>query len=305
MLQTSLKYLRHHLRRALARPPRTAPILFANSFPKSGTHLLTQVLEGMTKIGPAVDSGLPAIVMFDGPTGQPRPIKAILSDLARLRAGDIAYGHLHATPEIVRAFFPSPSLTPQPPLPQGEGESDSLSPRERVGVRAGAALYFIYRDPRDVVVSHVHYVTEIEPNHVHHAYYRALPDFDARLKTSILGRPEMGTLFPDIRARFEPFLGWLRADVCVIKFEDFIQHRETTLDRILTHAENHGFTFHGSRPDALRTLSDSINPQKSPTFRSGKVGGWRGKFSEENMRVFKETAGDLLVRLGYEENEDW
>ncbi|NUM43770.1 MAG: 3-isopropylmalate dehydratase large subunit [Anaerolineales bacterium] len=27
------------------------------------------------------------------------------------------------------------SLTPQPPLPRGEGESDSLSPRERVGVR--------------------------------------------------------------------------------------------------------------------------------------------------------------------------
>jgi hypothetical protein len=87
----------------------------------------------------------------------------------------------------------------------------------------------------------------------------------------------------------------------VIKFEDFIQDRETTLDRILTHAEQNGFTLRVPRPDALRTLSDSINPQKSPTFRSGKVGGWRGKFSEENMRVFREVTGDLLGRLGYEE----
>lgn len=274
--QLPIKFLRHHLRRALARPPRTAPILFANSFPKSGTHLLTQVLQGMEKIGPAVDSGLPAVVMFDGPTGQPRSIKAILSDLARLRAGDIAYGHLHATSEIVPALC-----------------------------REGVALFFIYRDPRDVVVSHVHYVTEIEPNHVHHAYYRALPDFDARLKTSITGRPEMGDLFPDIRTRFKPFLGWLRPEVCVLKFEDFIQHREATLNRILAQAEQHGFTLHVSRSIALQTLSDSINPQKSPTFRSGKVGGWRDKFTNAHKRLFKETAGELLVQLGYEETADW
>ncbi|GAB4580908.1 MAG: hypothetical protein Fur0022_36520 [Anaerolineales bacterium] len=274
--QLLAKHLRHHLRRALARPPRTAPILFANSFPKSGTHLLTQVLEGMPKIGPAVESGLPALVMFDGPTGQPRPRKAILSDLARLRAGDIAYGHLHAAPEIV------PNLC-----------------------RAGVALFFIYRDPRDVVISHVHYVTEIETNHVHHAYYRALPDFDARLNTSILGRPDMGDLFPNIRARFEPFLGWLRPDVCVLKFEDFIEHREATLARILTHAENHGFTLHVPREVALRTLSESIHPQKSPTFRSGKVGGWREHFTDAHKRLFKETTGDLLIQLGYENHENW
>ena len=283
----SAKHLRHTLRRALAalraRAPLTGPVLFANSFPKSGTHLFTQVLQGMTKIGPAVDSGLPAVVMFDGPTGQPRPVNAILSDLARLRAGDIAYGHPHATPEIIPALC-----------------------------REGVALFFIYRDPRDVVVSHVHYVTEIETNHVHHAYYRALPDFDTRLKTSILGRPEMGDLFPDIRARFEPFLGWLRPEVCVLKFEDFIENRDAALERVLAHAERHGFTLyasrftpHVSRDIALRTLSDSINPQKSPTFRSGKVGGWREKFSEENKQLFKEVAGDLLVKLGYEKDFDW
>jgi hypothetical protein len=230
----------------------------------------------MTQIGPAVQSGLPAIVMFDGPSGQPRPMNAILSDLARLRAGDIAYGHLHATPDIIPALQ-----------------------------RAEVAMYFIYRDPRDVVLSHLHYVTEIETNHVHHPYYRTLPDFDTRLKTSILGRPEMGDLFPDIRARFEPFLGWLRPEVCVLKFEDFIEHRDATLEQVLTHAEHHGFTPQVSRSDALRILSESINPQKSPTFRSGKVGGWREKFTEEHKRLFKVTTGELLVQLGYEKNVDW
>src|SRR5512136_1641109 len=57
------------------------PVLFANSFPKSGTHLLTQVLQGFPAIGPAVDSGLPAIVTFRPDTGQQRPVENILHDL--------------------------------------------------------------------------------------------------------------------------------------------------------------------------------------------------------------------------------
>ena len=40
-----------------------------------------------------------------------------------------------------------------------------------LSVPAGLAAYFILRDPRDVVVSHVHYITEMEPNHIHHRYY--------------------------------------------------------------------------------------------------------------------------------------
>ena len=55
-----------------------SPILFANSFPKSGTHLLTQVLHGFVKLGPVVDSGLPAIVTYEGATGEPRNGEVIL-----------------------------------------------------------------------------------------------------------------------------------------------------------------------------------------------------------------------------------
>jgi len=93
--------------------------------------------------------------------------------------------------------------------------------------------------------------------------------------------------------------------VCVLRFEDFIEDRDTALERVIEHAITRGFPIAFPRPDAIRILSDSINPQKSPTFRSGKVGGWRGEFTEEHKRLFKETAGDLLVQLGYEENADW
>jgi hypothetical protein len=254
------------------------PVLLANSFPKSGTHLLTQVLQGFPAIGPAVDSGLPAIVTYEGDSGRERQAVEILSDLGRLKAGDIAYGHMHALPEVVRRLC-------QP----------------------GYAAYFILRDPRDVVVSHVHYVTEMEPNHVHHPYYtQALHSFEERLAVSILGRPDGPVPFPDIQSRFTPYLGWLDLpEVLVLHFEDFIQQQETALGQVLDHAVQRGFPLRTSRSTAIRALAESIDPQRSPTFRSGKVGAWRDRFSAENKQLFKQVAANLLVRLGYEQDDAW
>src|SRR5512147_524409 len=100
--------------------------------------------------------------------------------------------------------------------------------------------YFIFRDPRDVVVSHVFYVTDMEARHVHHDYYQSLPDFDARLMVSILGRPDAGVEFPDIAARFAPYLGWLDHDeVLAIHFEDLINDRTSALSRIMDHLLTH------------------------------------------------------------------
>jgi hypothetical protein len=255
-----------------------APILFANSFPKSGTHLLTQILEGFTALGPAVVSGLPALVMYDGFTGAARPPAAIAADLERLRPGDIAYGHLHAVP---------PAL-------------DTLR-------RPEFASFFILRDPRDVVVSHVHYVTEMEPQHIHHAYYsQTLQSFDERLATSIAGRPEARLDFPDIGARFAPFLGWLDCpEILTLRYEDFLSARRPTLGGVLDHATAHGFPLRLGREAALDALEAAIDPARSPTFRSGKRGEWRQRFTQAHCDLFKEVTGDLLMRLGYEADRDW
>lgn len=254
------------------------PVLFANSFPKSGTHLLTQVLQGFPLIGPAVDSGLPAIVTFEGDSGRERPSAEILADLLRLLPGDISYGHLHALPEVVELLC-----------------------------QQGYAAFFILRDPRDVVVSHVHYVTEIEPRHIHHHYYaEVLQTFDQRLRASILGLPDEKIPFPNLYQRFAPYLGWLdRQEVLCLRFEDFITNRLETLGKVFDHALRRGFPPAMDRSAALEILADSINPQRSPTFRSGKIGGWRTQFSPENKALFKEVAGDLLLRLGYEQDAGW
>jgi Sulfotransferase domain len=236
------------------------------------------VLQGFPLIGPAVDSGLPAVVTFEGDSGRERLPAEILLDLQRLLPGDLSYGHLHALPEVVDLFC-------QP----------------------GYAAYFILRDPRDVVVSHVHYVTEIETNHIHHHYYtEVLQNFDQRLHTSILGLPDENIPFPNIYQRFAPYLGWLeRPEVLNLRFEDFITSRQETLSLVFDHAIQRGFSANVDRAEAIKILADSIDPQRSPTFRSGKVGGWQAQFSPDNKALFKEVAGDLLLRLGYEQDIDW
>ena len=269
-------------------PLSNSPVFFANSFPKSGTHLLTQVMHGFTHIGPAVDSGLPAVVTFESFTGRQRSEAEILGDLRRFLPGDIGYGHLHATPEIA-AFL----------------------------CQDRTAAYLILRDPRDVAISHVHYVTEMKPKHVLHRYYQEhLHSFDERLSASIegvtnveleiaLGEPTQASL-PGIRARFEPFLGWLaRLEVMVLRYEDFISERGQALEKVLDHALECGFKLSILRTSAIQILEQSINPQRSPTFRSGKVGGWRAAFTEDHKQAFKDIAGDLLLLLGYETNQDW
>jgi hypothetical protein len=236
------------------------------------------VLQGFARLGPAVDSGLPAILTFDGPSGEPRQLDVILKDLHRLKGGDIAYGHLHALPEI-----------------------------EAELTKDGVATYFIYRDPRDVVVSHAHYITEMATNHIHHRFYTEnLKTLSDRLKTSILGLPEITKTFPDIYQRFEPYLAWFESKrVLTLRFEDFVNNRVAILRVILEHAECCGFSLAVDRDQAIYILESSIQPEKSPTYRSGTTGKWRQFFNEEHKDIFKGVAGDLLIRLGYEEDDDW
>lgn len=267
---------------SLSAPENGWPVLLGISFPKSGTHLLDQILLGFNRVAPFSRRLHSFYAEYEGESGRKRAPEQALRWLEALQTGDIASAHLFARPEAVERVTASP-----------KGGSSSFVP------------YFIYRDPRDVAVSHVFYVTEMEPSHVHHAYYKSQPDFDARLKVSILGRPDTEIEFPDIAGRFAPYLGWLdQPSVMKIHFEDLIQDRAGTLNRIIEHFLAR-VPLRTPRELLFESLETSISPDKSPTFRSGKTGEWKKHFTDEHKKIFKDVAGDLLIRLGYEENNDW
>jgi len=259
-----------------ASQPTDLPVLLSISFPKSGTHLLDQILLGFSKVAPYSTRLHSFYAEYEGESGIKRPPEQAIAWLDSLGPCDIASAHLFARPDAV----------------------------ERV-TSAKFIPYFIFRDPRDVVVSHVFYVTDMEAHHVHHEYYAALPDFNARLNVSILGRPDISIEFPNIADRFVPYLNWLDCvEVLSIHFEDLINDRSAVLSRIMDHFLAH-VPLQAPRQLILESLESSINPSRSPTFRSGKTGEWKKYFTEEHKRLFKNVAGDLLIRLGYEKDNDW
>jgi hypothetical protein len=256
--------------------PSDLPVLLGISFPKSGTHLLDQILLGFSNVAPYAKRLHSFYAEYEGESGIKRAPEQALAWLDSLHPCDVASAHLFARPEVVTRVCSSKFIP-----------------------------YFIFRDPRDVVVSHVYYVTDMEARHVHHEYYQSLPDFNSRLRVSILGRPDSNIEFSNIADRFAPYLDWLHhPEVLTIHFEDLINDHTATLTRIMDH-----FLARVSLPTTrnliLDSLEASINPTKSPTFRSGKTGEWQKHFTDEHKKILKEVAGDLLIKLGYEKDNAW
>ncbi|MBM3124045.1 MAG: sulfotransferase domain-containing protein [Chloroflexi bacterium] len=253
-----------------------APPIFGNSKPKSGSHLLLQILNGFTRIMPYKYVEAEPVRTVKKAGGR-RTKAEILSDLQRVPKGNIGWGYVEAAPDNV-ACLTAP----------------------------GRVNYFIYRDPRDMLVSQVFFATDMYEEHGMHAYYKSLPDFSERLKVAISGIDRDGLYMVSVKQRYAGVFEWLSVPrVLCIRFEDLVNDRDATLQAMLDEVEKTGYQIPTSREQALSILTDAIQPKKSRTFRSGRAGGWREHFTEEHRRLFKEAAGDLLIRLGYEENNDW
>ncbi|MDX9992604.1 MAG: sulfotransferase domain-containing protein [Anaerolineales bacterium] len=253
-----------------------APPIFGNAKPKSGSHLLTQILSGFCQIMPYAYVQTQPVRTVKASGGRFDP-QETLNQLKRIRRGVIGWGYVDPTPENL-GFLCQP----------------------------GRVNYFIYRDPRDMLVSHVFYATDMHEGHGLHEYYQTLTDFDERLKVAISGIDRDGLYMVDVHKRYEAVFAWLeQPDVMSIRFEDLIQQREKTLNAMLDQVEKSGYQIPTAREQAVAVLLETIQPKKSKTFRSGKTGEWAKYFKAEHKSLFKEIAGDLLVRLGYEENNDW
>ena len=281
-LKKWFKYRRWELRRisaALQWGPqalRNTPAVLGNAMPKSGSHLIIQVLQGLTQLGPFVNPGFPPVNRSED--NSKLPDMTVLANIHRMRPGDIGYGYVNAREPFISAL---------------------TGPKR--------ATIFVYRDPRDMVISHVFYATQMHPGHGMHRYYtEQLHSMEERINAAIQGVEEPGSALSPVRKKYEAYLGWLaEPKVLCLRFEDLILDRRSALGSLLTYLEQRGFSSSKSRNEAISILEQAIVPKKSGTFRKGKPGNWEEHFTEKNKALFKENTGDLLLRLGYEDHPDW
>jgi hypothetical protein len=253
-----------------------APPIFGNAKPKSGSHLLLQILGGFCQIMPYryVEADPVRTITRKG---NRKAHAQVLADLKGIPRGVIGWGYVEATPENASYL-----------------------------TQSGRVNYFIYRDPRDLLVSQVFFATEMYEEHGMHDYYKSLPDFGSRLATAITGINRDGLYMVSVKQRYEGVFQWLEVPgVMCIRYEDLVNNRNATLSAMLNEVEKTGYHIPTPREQCLSVLIEAVQPAKSATFRSGKTGGWKEYFTDEHKRLFKEVAGDLLVRLGYEKTNDW
>ena len=210
--------------------------------------------------------------------GRKRSQNEILGDLQRLKSGAIGWGYLTSKAEYQQYI---------------KTHDDLIS-------------FFVYRDPRDRLISSIFYAVDIYEGHAQHNYYSSIP-MEERIKTEILGRDVPGLEhLPNIHEHYARYTGWLDCpSVLCLRFEDLILHQRESLEKILDHVERTSFKIPTTREKAISIIETAIQPEKSPTFREGKTGKWRDYFNDEHKQLFKDVAGDLLIKLGYEEDNDW
>lgn len=252
------------------------PSVFANAMPKSGSHLIIQILRGLEKIGPFIDPGLPPVNRSED--NQKLPQDQIIQNIKRILPGDICYGYIHYREPFI-----------------------NLLVNEKI------ATLFIFRDPRDVLISHVFYAKDMHKGHGMHAYYnQVLQTMEQRINAAIVGVQENGASLAPIKEKYANYMGWLKIpNVLAVKFEDLVLERASTLDRMLDYIESRGYRPVASRAESIDVLHKAVVSHKSGTFRKGQPGNWRDHFTPLNKEVFKENTGDLLVMLGYEQDDRW
>lgn len=172
-------------------------------------------------------------------------------------------------------------------------------------------VLFILRDPRDVCVSFMHWVTYKDKQNPHRPYFAALPHDGARLMATIVGMAEEakkpGAWWDDIHTEMSKRLPWRSHPRCwTVTFEALVGSKgggddPTQLASVTQVAQhlNLALTDHD-----IQYITDHIFATTT-TFRRGQIGDWSNHFRRAHKDKFKSIAGQLLIELGYEADLDW
>jgi hypothetical protein len=248
------------------------PRLFLNSVPKSGTHMLQQIVSAMPTMKLNANGQF-----YEGYTQQ-------ISDhrlrLSMMKPCEFGAGHVYHSSEWAKMI-------------QGLGHRH----------------IFLSRDPRDIVVSFAYFIADRYPQHELHPYFKyELKTQKQRYLALIQGIRNSQLQYPDIVEWMDRFIGWAYDKRTLhITYEQLmssVHQRQSTLFRLATYVWS-GYNPPMPIAQMVNKMNANMNPQRSYTFRKGGIGNWRKEFDEETKSIFKQKAGKLLIQLGYEKDHIW
>jgi len=162
-------------------------------------------------------------------------------------------------------------------------------------------MVFIYRDPRDVAVSMLHFWTKT--NHPMSDFLSNLPAYDDRLLRLITGIPitKVEDSPHTIRDQIMNYACWMdlsEYNVSPVKFEDLIgplgggekkRQIETVWKlQLALHV-----------PGNPEIYADQVYNVNSPSFRLGKIGSYKQEFKKIHYDAFNALNQDFMKIFGY------
>ncbi len=160
------------------------------------------------------------------------------------------------------------------------------------------------RDPRDIIVSDIFYISKNTKHHQHKLYLSRM-NFHEQLKLALEGDPLSG--FPSFGRRLEDFAGWFDSGCLVVRFEDLVgpSGGGDTEKQLSTVRSIYDYLGLEVDDDWIAFASQQLFSNASPTFRKGTIGQWKQYFDSEIKQTFKRVAGRFVTQYGYETNDDW
>ena len=183
-----------------------------------------------------------------------------------------------------------------------------------------ARVIHIIRDGRDVAVSAVHHSWNFGKRKnaevlARREAYRGNPEELRKKGESMFAGDLLRKLAAEWGARVgktvEDGPTLLGANYSEVRYEDLLERPEEEVGRLLE------FLGAEASEKIVRRCVSSASFEKltkgrrrgqedaSSFFRKGVAGDWRNVFTEQDKLIFKEEAGDLLIRIGYEKDDDW
>ena len=252
---------------------RSGPRIFVNSLPKAGTHLLTAELArfaGLQNSGLHLEGARIGVGGATTPDGYPviDPRK-VASAIRTVRRGQFFSAHLYWTQELEDAI------------------SDS-----------GAATLFMIRDPRDILLSRMHYILGLRRHRLHDFLGQRFDNPADRLRVLVSGNAAEPFIRP-MRTDLASFARWIeRPGVLTVRFEDLVGERGGGSERA-KRAALEAIAHHcGLDPSGLAEQAAS-GAGATPTLRKGQIGGWRSELPGEVVDAVDRECGDLLAAMGY------
>ena len=167
--------------------------------------------------------------------------------------------------------------------------------------------FFVTRDLRDTLVSGYFSLK------LSHPPFRlaAVNAMRSRLQDMELEDGLMHTLDDWVPANAAIQRSWIESGEPLIRFEDLLAD-EGILEQVLLERCELGISRRKLRRAIERENFERLSGGRSrgeedvnAHYRKGIAGDWRNYFNEPLKQAFKERYGDLLIKAGYERDNDW